>query len=81
MYASFLCVLQVYGATKAAVEVYNRGWARDFAPRGITANVVAPGPTATTMGAEQPITVTQRAQNLHEEGPCVVWPFRQRHAF
>ncbi|WP_410610033.1 SDR family NAD(P)-dependent oxidoreductase [Amycolatopsis sp. lyj-109] len=32
-----------YGAAKAAVEAWNASVAREFGPRGITANVVAPG--------------------------------------
>jgi len=32
-----------YGAAKAAVEAWNVGVAQEFGPRGITANVVAPG--------------------------------------
>jgi 3-oxoacyl-[acyl-carrier protein] reductase len=32
-----------YGAAKAAVEAWNVSVAREFGPRGITANVVAPG--------------------------------------
>jgi 3-oxoacyl-[acyl-carrier protein] reductase len=38
-----------YAATKAAVAGYTRGWARDLGPRGITINVVQPGPTDTDM--------------------------------
>ncbi|MCF3934974.1 SDR family oxidoreductase [Acuticoccus sp. M5D2P5] len=32
-----------YGATKAAVRAYARGWARDLGARNITVNVVEPG--------------------------------------
>ena len=32
-----------YGAAKAALEAWNAGLSRDLGPRGITANVVAPG--------------------------------------
>ena len=32
-----------YGATKAAVAAYTRGWARDLGPRHITVNTVQPG--------------------------------------
>lgn len=39
----------VYGGTKAAVAQLARGWARDLAPRGITVNVVQPGPVDTDM--------------------------------
>jgi 3-oxoacyl-[acyl-carrier protein] reductase len=39
----------VYGATKAAVETMTRVLARELRGRSITANVVAPGPTATDL--------------------------------
>lgn len=38
-----------YVATKAALVGMIRSWAAELAPRGITANVVAPGATATPM--------------------------------
>lgn len=41
-----------YSATKAAVTVYSKGVARDLALRGITVNVVAPGPVATDMNPD-----------------------------
>lgn len=39
----------VYGMSKAAVAGLTRGLARDLAPRGITVNVVQPGPIDTDM--------------------------------
>ncbi|AGB80815.1 dehydrogenase of unknown specificity, short-chain alcohol dehydrogenase like protein [Serratia sp. FGI94] len=42
-----------YAATKAAMVGMVRSWAAELAPRGITANVVAPGATQTPM-LEQP---------------------------
>lgn len=39
-----------YAALKGAVEVLTRYWAQELGPRGITVNVVAPGPTATDFG-------------------------------
>ena len=42
--------LSVYAAMKGAVEVYTRYLAKDLGPRGITANVIAPGPIATDFG-------------------------------
>jgi len=41
--------LALYSATKAAVQGFTRGWARDLAPRGITVNTVQPGPIDTEM--------------------------------
>ena len=41
-----------YVATKAAVAGYARGAAHDLGPRGITINVVQPGPTATDMSPD-----------------------------
>ena len=38
-----------YSATKAAVAAYARAWARDLGPRGVTVNVVQPGPIDTDM--------------------------------
>ncbi|WP_328473171.1 SDR family oxidoreductase [Actinoplanes sp. NBC_00393] len=38
-----------YAATKAALTGLARSWAIELAPRGITVNVVAPGPTETAM--------------------------------
>jgi 3-oxoacyl-[acyl-carrier protein] reductase len=38
-----------YGASKAAVAGLVRGWARDLGPKGITANVVQPGPVDTDL--------------------------------
>ena len=37
----------VYSMTKAAVVGLTRGFARDLGPRGITVNVIQPGPTET----------------------------------
>jgi 3-oxoacyl-[acyl-carrier protein] reductase len=39
----------VYAATKAAVAGLTRGVARDLGPRGITVNVIQPGPVDTDM--------------------------------
>lgn len=38
-----------YGASKGAVRMLAKGWARDLGPRGITVNVVQPGPIDTDM--------------------------------
>jgi 3-oxoacyl-[acyl-carrier protein] reductase len=42
-----------YAATKAAIVGYSKGMARDLAPRGITVNVVQPGPIDTEMNPDQ----------------------------
>ena len=39
----------IYGMSKAAVQGLTRGLARDLGPRGITVNVVQPGPVDTDM--------------------------------
>ncbi|AQA01345.1 oxidoreductase [Mycobacterium sp. MS1601] len=44
--------LSVYAMTKAAVAGLTRGLARDLGPRGITANNIAVGPTATEMNPD-----------------------------
>ena len=41
--------VSIYGMTKAAVSALVRGAAIDLAPRAITVNTVAPGPTITDM--------------------------------
>lgn len=38
-----------YAATKAALMGLGRAWAQELAPRGITVNVLSPGPTDTPM--------------------------------
>src|SRR5262249_60437083 len=43
----------VYAMTKAAVAGLTRGLARELGPRGITVNVVQPGPIATDMNPEE----------------------------
>jgi NAD(P)-dependent dehydrogenase (short-subunit alcohol dehydrogenase family) len=43
-----------YAATKAALRSYARTWTAELAPQGIRVNVVAPGPTDTTMMASIP---------------------------
>jgi 3-oxoacyl-[acyl-carrier protein] reductase len=53
----------VYAATKAAVAGLTRGAARDLGPRGITVNVVQPGPIDTDMNpADGPWADAGRAQ-------------------
>jgi 3-oxoacyl-[acyl-carrier protein] reductase len=41
-----------YSASKAAVAAYTRAWARDLGARGITVNVIQPGPINTDMNPE-----------------------------
>jgi 3-oxoacyl-[acyl-carrier protein] reductase len=51
-----------YSATKIALEGYTRGWARDLGPRGITVNVVHPGPIETEMNpTDTPAGAAQKA--------------------
>ena len=41
-----------YSASKAAIAAYTRGWARDLGAKGITVNVVQPGPINTDMNPD-----------------------------
>src|SRR4051812_13814688 len=51
-----------YAASKAAVVGDARGWAGDLGPRGITVNVVQPGPINTDMNPDSgDFAATQRA--------------------
>jgi 3-oxoacyl-[acyl-carrier protein] reductase len=43
----------VYAMTKGAVASMTRGLARDLGPRGITVNVIQPGPTDTEMNNDE----------------------------
>ncbi|WP_366146094.1 SDR family oxidoreductase [Paraburkholderia sp.] len=55
--------LTAYGMSKSALQGLARGLARDFGPRGITVNVVQPGPTDTDMNpADGPLS-----QQMHDE--------------
>lgn len=42
-----------YGASKGAVRMLTKGWARDLGPRGVTVNVVQPGPIDTDLNPVQ----------------------------
>ena len=53
--------IALYAMSKAALGGLARGLARDLGPRGITANVVHPGPTDTDMNpADSPEAAPQR---------------------
>jgi 3-oxoacyl-[acyl-carrier protein] reductase len=52
-----------YSATKAAVAAYTRGWARDLGPRGITVNVIEPGPIDTDMNRDDEREFVQVLKN------------------
>lgn len=41
-----------YAGAKAAVVGYTKGWARDLGPKGITVNVIQPGPINTDMNPD-----------------------------
>ncbi|ASL48107.1 Cyclic-di-GMP-binding biofilm dispersal mediator protein [Burkholderia sp. AD24] len=41
-----------YSATKGAIALYSRAWARDLASRDIAVNVVQPGPVVTDMNPD-----------------------------
>jgi NAD(P)-dependent dehydrogenase (short-subunit alcohol dehydrogenase family) len=44
--------LGVYGASKAALNLFTRVWAAEYGPSGVRVNAVSPGPTRTP-GAEE----------------------------
>jgi 3-oxoacyl-[acyl-carrier protein] reductase len=51
-----------YSATKGAVALYTRGWARDLGPKGITVNAIQPGPIDTDMNpADRDSAAPQKA--------------------
>ena len=52
-----------YSATKGAVSAYTRGWARDLGPKGITVNVVEPGPIDTDMNRDDERDFVQVLKN------------------
>jgi cyclic-di-GMP-binding biofilm dispersal mediator protein len=54
--------ISAYAMTKSALQGMARGLARDFAPRGVTVNVVQPGPTDTDMNpADGPFAATMHS--------------------
>lgn len=59
----------VYAMTKGALAALTRGLARDLGPRGITVNVVQPGPTETDMnGGEETRTMVRPLMALSRMG-------------
>lgn len=72
-----------YAASKGAVEVFTAGLAREFAARGIRANVVSPGTTDTDIhalsgepGRAQRVAARlpmQRAAQAQEVAQAVLW--------
>jgi 3-oxoacyl-[acyl-carrier protein] reductase len=50
----------VYSMTKGAVAAMTRGLARDLGPRGITVNVIQPGPTDTDMNPDESVRAMLR---------------------
>lgn len=57
--------LALYGASKAAVNAFVQGWARDLGPKGITINAVVPGPIDTDMNPKD----TDLADHLRQMVP------------
>jgi 3-oxoacyl-[acyl-carrier protein] reductase len=50
----------VYSMTKGALAALTRGLARDLGPRGVTVNVIQPGPTETDMNSNADVNATLR---------------------
>lgn len=63
-------MLPVYGSSKAALSAMTVAIAEELGPKGITANVVSPGPIATDLSMEgSPIAVRLRNnQHIKREG-------------
>jgi NAD(P)-dependent dehydrogenase (short-subunit alcohol dehydrogenase family) len=59
-------IYSTYAATKAAVRSYVRTWAVEFAPRGIRANVISPGPIETPIFYSQ-FSTNEAAQALKDQ--------------
>ncbi len=53
--------LSVYAATKSAILGLTRSWAREFVPRGVLVNAVAPGPVETPLLGFDAMTPEQQA--------------------
>ena len=73
----------VYNMSKAAVAGLTRGWAQDLGERGITANVVQPGPIDTEMSPDseenpaaagiKPMTTLKRYGTAQEVADLIVF--------
>ncbi len=71
----------LYAASKFAVQGFTRGWARDLASKGITVNVVQPGPIDTDMNPESgdfagaliPMLAISRYGKAHEVADVVAF--------
>jgi len=50
----------LYSGTKGALNAMSLGWAEQLGPRGITVNVVAPGPISTDMVTPEEHPLTQK---------------------
>lgn len=59
-----------YAATKAALGGYTRGWARDLGLKGITVNLVQPGPIVTDMAPKdgEPYDILLRGTAMNRFG-------------
>ncbi|HVT88485.1 MAG TPA: 3-oxoacyl-ACP reductase family protein [Tepidisphaeraceae bacterium] len=57
-----------YSASKFAVVGLTKSWAREFGPRGITANVIQPGPIDTEMNPGDP-AINPAAEKLRSAVP------------
>ena len=76
-----------YSASKAAVAAYTRGWARDLGPKGITVNVIQPGPIDTEMNPADGACRSQKSGSgstlrpPEEIGATVAFPGKLYAAF
>ena len=69
----------LYGASKAAVAGFVQGWARDLAQKGVTINVVQPGPIDTDLNPDggpftdhiKPLTAQKRYGRVEDVAELV----------
>ncbi len=61
----FVPGIGLYGASKAAISAFVRGWARELGPKGITVNAIQPGPIDTDMNPAD----SEFAAGMHAKMP------------